>query len=240
MHLNIASLVKHIDELRIHLKDKPCHILSINETRLSADIDDDFVNINGYDIFRADRKREGGGVALYVKTAINAYLRTDLIPDGLEAICLEIRKNRTKPFFVVTWYRPPNSPFEIFEKFEILIRNLEAEDKEYQIVGDLNCNLLDVQNNANSRRLMDIMDVYQLKQIITEPTRITNYSQSLIDVFITNNPYKVNTSGVIRIGIGDHYMIYVSTKVSIGKRFLKLWRQDPSKITTKSHLKVIC
>ena len=150
-------------------------------------------------------------------TAINAYSRTDLIPDGLEAICLEIRKNRSKPFFVITWYRPPNSPVEILDKFEILIRNLEAEDKEYQIVGDLNCNLLDVQNNANSRRLMDIMDVYQLKQIITEPTRITNYSQSLIDVFITNNPHKVNTSGVVRIGISDHYMIYVSTKVSIGK-----------------------
>ena len=159
---------------------------------------------------------------MYVKTAINAYLRTDLIPDGLEAICLEIRKNRSKPFFVVTWYRPPNSPVEIFDKFKILIRNLEAEDKEYQIVGDLNCNLLDVQNNANSRRLMDIMDVYQLKQIITEPTRITNYSQSLIDVFITNNPYKVNTSGVIRIGISDHYMIYVSTKVSIGKSLPKI------------------
>ena len=126
---------------------------------------------------------------MYVKTAINAYSRTDLIPDGLEAICLEIRKNRSKPFFVITWYRPPNSPVEIFDKFEILIRNPEAEDKEYQIVGDLNCNLLDVQNNANSRRLMDIMDVYQLKQIITEPTRITNYSQSLIDVFITNNPH---------------------------------------------------
>ncbi|CAB3978613.1 RNA-directed DNA polymerase from transposon BS [Paramuricea clavata] len=110
-------------------------MLHINETRLSGNIDDGFVNINGYDIFRADRNREGGGVALYVKTAINAYSRTDLIPDGLEAICLEIRKNRSKPFFVITWYRPPNSLVEIFDKFEILIRNLEAEDKEYQIVG---------------------------------------------------------------------------------------------------------
>ena len=40
-------------------------------------------------------------------------------------------------YFLVSWYRPPNSPAEIFDKFEVMIRNLEAEDKEYHIVGDL-------------------------------------------------------------------------------------------------------
>ena len=40
MHLNIASLIKHIDQLRTILLEKPCHILSINETRLSENIDD--------------------------------------------------------------------------------------------------------------------------------------------------------------------------------------------------------
>ena len=54
MHLNIASLVKHIDQLRMILLDKPCPILSINETGLSENIDDDFVKIDGYDIFRVD------------------------------------------------------------------------------------------------------------------------------------------------------------------------------------------
>ena len=69
---------------------------------------------------------------------------------------------------------------------------------------------------------MDIMDVDQLKQIITKPIRIKNNSQSLIDVFIRNNAHKVNSSGVICIGISDHYMIFVSTKVSIGKSLPKI------------------
>jgi hypothetical protein len=47
MHLNTASLIKHIDQLRINLIDKPCHILSVSETRLSDDINDDFVKIDG-------------------------------------------------------------------------------------------------------------------------------------------------------------------------------------------------
>jgi hypothetical protein len=56
-------------------------------------------------------------IALYIKTAINANLRQDLIPDGLEAICLEIKRTKSKPFFVISWFRPPNSPTEIFDKF---------------------------------------------------------------------------------------------------------------------------
>ena len=101
MHLNIASLIKHIDQLRTILLDKPCHILSINETRLSENIDDSFVKINGYDICQADRNRAGGGVALYVKTAINANLRQNLVSHDLEVICLEIKRAKSKPFFVI-------------------------------------------------------------------------------------------------------------------------------------------
>ena len=98
-----------------------------------------------------------------------------------------------------------------------MLRKLEAEGKEYHIVGDLNCNLLDTEKNVHSRQLTDIMDIYQLEQIITEPTRITIDAASLIDVFITNSPLKVKSSGVIRLGISDHYMIYVCTKDAINR-----------------------
>ena len=74
-------------------------------------------------------------------------------------------------------------------------------------MGDLNYNLLDTEKNVHSRQLTDIMDIYQLEQIITEPTRMT-----------TDNPQKVKSSGVIRLGISDHYMIYVCTKDAINSR----------------------
>ena len=82
-------------------------------------------------------------------------------------------------------------------------------------MGDMNCNLLDTELNAHSRRLVDIMDIYQLRQIIKEPTRLTNNISSLVDLFVTSNPQKVKTSGVIRIGISDHYVIYACTKASL-------------------------
>ena len=49
--LNITSLVKHIDELRILLADTPVDVLSINETRLDDSVKDSDVYIPGYELF---------------------------------------------------------------------------------------------------------------------------------------------------------------------------------------------
>ena len=49
MHFNFTSLVEHIEKVRILLLDKPGHILSINESRLSENVDDGFVKKDGYD-----------------------------------------------------------------------------------------------------------------------------------------------------------------------------------------------
>ena len=62
--LNIASLPAHIDELRLLMADKNLDVLAINETRLSDSIDDSCIHIQGYDIVRRDRNRNGGGVCL--------------------------------------------------------------------------------------------------------------------------------------------------------------------------------
>ena len=66
-----------------------------------------------------------------------------------------------------------------------MLRKLEAEGEECHVVGDLNCNLLDTEKNVHSRQLTDIMDIYQLEQIITKPTRITIDTASLIDVYLS-------------------------------------------------------
>ena len=81
----------------MYLIDQPFHVLSINETRLNENISDDSVKICGYEIFRKDRNRVGGGVVLYVQTALNANVRLNLVPDGLEAVCVEIQRLKSKP-----------------------------------------------------------------------------------------------------------------------------------------------
>ena len=56
---------------------------------------------------------------------------------------------------------------------------------------------------------------YGLQQLITEPTRITETSATLINLIFTNCPDKVLCSGVRHIGISDHSMVYVYRKLAI-------------------------
>jgi hypothetical protein len=56
--LNINSLVAHIDEFRVFMKDSNIDIVSINETKLDSSINDNEVYISGYEIVRKDRKKK--------------------------------------------------------------------------------------------------------------------------------------------------------------------------------------
>ena len=71
--LNICSLTCHHDELCVFMEDKTIDILGLNETKLDKTIPDSQVDIEGYDILRRDRNRNGGGVALYIKEARNSF-----------------------------------------------------------------------------------------------------------------------------------------------------------------------
>ena len=86
--LNIASLIKHIGELRIFINKTSFDVLCINETRLDQTIKNSEVEVHGYDLVRHDRNRNGGGVrvAIYIREIIPYSERNSLIPDNIEAI----------------------------------------------------------------------------------------------------------------------------------------------------------
>ena len=56
------------------------------------------------------------------------------------------------------------------------------------ILGDINCDLLpEVKSSSRNRFLDIIINLYQLQQLITKPTRIiTDNTETLIDVILTN------------------------------------------------------
>ena len=86
-------------------------------------------------------------------------------------------------------YRPPNTSIELFEKIEILFQNLDKDRKEVMIVGDLNCDLISVSNYT--KRLNDLINVFQMTQLIKKTTRITNTSATLIDVATVSKPENI-------------------------------------------------
>ena len=139
--------------------------------------------------------KNGGGVCIYIRSNINFQLRADLSPNNLEFLTVEITRPRSKPFLVSTWYRPPQSSPDLFSTFERIFDNIDAENLELYLMGVLNCNLLSEVVNNNSSHLLNIIDIYGLTQLITESTRVTQYSSTLIDLCLTNSPDKISKSG---------------------------------------------
>ena len=128
-HLNIASLVRHVDELKVYLEKEPFDVLSINETRLDEAISTNMVSIPGYDIIAKNRNWDGGGVAIYHRSILNVIDRNDLVPADVEALCLEIIKPKCKPILIASIYRPPNSKIELLDSIEVLFQTLITNKK---------------------------------------------------------------------------------------------------------------
>ena len=99
--------------------------------------------------------------------------------------------------------------------------------KPIVILGDLNCDLLNT-TSRECKLLTEMMCELDLKQIIESPTRITDISQSLIDVILVNSPKTVRDSGVLNCIISDHLPVYVTLK-------LKPIKPPPTYITVRSY-----
>ena len=152
-------------------------------------------------------------------------IREDLNNEDLELLILEIGNPRSRPFFVGTWYRPPSASHNLFPLFEKIVDIIDAENSEFYLLGDLNCNLLSDTPKTNTSDLLNILAIYNMTPLITEPTRITNTTQSLIDLCVTNTHDKIRASGVLSIGISDHSLVYLIRKSSYDKLIVNTFVQ---------------
>ena len=87
----------------------------------------------------------------------------------------------------------------------------------------MNCDHLKDPIEPHTRKLQFLSSVYQLGQLISEPTRVTDKSATLIDLAFINDTNNIAKSGVIYNGMSDHNIIYIV------RRFVPLKRQEIKK-----------
>ena len=135
--------------------------------------------------FRRDNlKSDGGGIIVNVRNDIIAKRRTNLEINNIDCLWIEVLPRKGKSYLVESFYRNPNENSEWLNRFEVLIENVLLENKEIIILGDFNKDLLNLNiNNAWS----NFITSFGLRQLITEPTRVTNTTKTLIDhVYVSN------------------------------------------------------
>ena len=109
----------------------------------------------------------------------------------------------------------PKYEYQTVDEIETLLKSLDAEDKEIILMGDVNCNDLDIEGkNRILVSLRNICHTYKLKQLIKFPTRSTLSSQTLIDHFGTNQSKLITESEVFTTGFSDHDLVFGIRKIS--------------------------
>ena len=192
VHLNVQSILPKLDLLTAEYS---CHdILSFTESWLNPQVSDDRIKIPGYKPpFRRDRMgRVGGGVVVYIRDNINCHVRPDLHVGNVECIWLEL-KFKTKMYLYGTFYVPPNSNMQIWDDLQQSIDLALSSNIDIIVTGDFNVNQL---RGTGNDKISLLKAQFSLNQLVSDPTYITEHSQSLLDLILVNNPRNILLSEV--------------------------------------------
>ena len=90
-------------------------------------------------------------------------------------------------------------------------------------MGDLNVDFLDKDSKRKSSRLLRNFAISSsLSQLINAPTRVTDQSQTMIDLIFVNNEHRIIDSGVIPMPLSDHFLVYCTLKTGVRKAVPKV------------------
>ena len=223
-HVNVRSLkpdqrsVK-LDELYSTALEKNFDVICVNETFLDETISDKDIELPGFQVFRNDRNRHGGGVAMYVHDSIAVKLVDDINTDDAELVCVEVR-HREKSFLIVAWYRPPGSREDadmFLDQFQNIYNQILTKTFDSLfILGDFNDRCIAWEDShcgsELGKRFFRFLEENLLFQVIKEPTYLADNYASLLDLIITDSPGFVMNSGV-GSPIGDPSHCYVYCKI---------------------------
>ena len=168
------------------MKQSVNDIIAISETWIQSDSITEF-QINGYELFSVRRKTKGGGgVVLYVKQDIQCQLLTEKsvsIEGILEFVTVAIQVNKpiSKKCVISCIYRTPGSNIDMC----IDTINTIFGDSKYNsslfVCGDFNIDLLKNGEHVGTTKFIDAMYSIGVYPLIDKPSRITQYSATLID-----------------------------------------------------------
>ena len=153
-------------------------ILVFTESWLKPDTPNEkLITDNFKSPFRKDRyDLPGGGVLIYTRDSIQSKRRTDLEMQDLEAVWVEITV-KSKKILIGGFYRLPHSNTDYFNKIN------ESNDRAYDtnmvdilITEDFNFNMFSNENY----KMKELIQQYNLNQLIRETTHFTEHSSSLM------------------------------------------------------------
>ena len=149
-------------------------------------VHDSEIAVPGYILYRLDRLGKiVGGICIFVKEFYKVKPSDKLSSisnAGFHQLWLSVQIQKHKSYFICTAYRLPDCTLDCFDgEFAESFISASTLKKDIYILGDLNCNVIN-SSDSGAKALSDFCLSFNLKQLISQPTRITESSTTLIHV----------------------------------------------------------
>ena len=116
--------------------------------------------------------------------------------------CLKCGNNCSKQVSFAEWK----------EEFINLMDRVNDENKNILILGDFNIDL-----KHKQIQWISVTSLFNLKQLVNQPTRVTDKTSTMIDHIYTNNANMTSNIKIVDSGISDHKPIFCKWKCKIPK-----------------------
>lgn len=218
---NARSICNKLLELQLFISVHNPVVLGLCETHADPDMPDSLFCCSGYKIFRKDRNRFGGGVALLVHQDLFATeVKLSDQYSSVELICVDITMYSIK-YRTIMYYRRPYFLQEDVDYFELSMKCLtelvQKSPKPVILMGDFNLpdvdwNLYSAPANAIYDMFIKFINEFGLSQLVCTPTRLSDTCKnSILDLLITNTHNVISEINVqIPFSTSDHCVIQFS------------------------------
>lgn len=201
--------------MRVLTQVRKQNILLLSETHLTDKILNREVGIRNYEIIRADsNSRHTGGVAIYIQKNLNYKIKSnEKLDSNTWILSIEVTEHKTlNGQYTVVYHSPSSSDAEFLKFFSEWMENNNNEEKSHIICGDFNIDMSTTSNKTlYKNKLNEIIHKNGMTQKIDKYTRITQNTQTMIDLVITNtNNIQCEISD--KDNISDHATINIIWK----------------------------
>ena len=212
-HVNIRSLNKHIDELRLVINSMPKTPDIIVCTETYNIISSTFYHIDNYDMYFANSDINGNdGVCIYIRSGITHTNKVVNI-GRVKALYTKI-KTKTGDIFLTSLYRSHDILIPNFMDHLLMHIVDNTNVSNHFIVGDININIL-IENKNVSNYLNNYYH-FGYRPFINVPTRVTENSQTCIDhIFGKISENTTIIPLVCDLDIADHYATMILVEKTV-------------------------
>ena len=231
-HSNVNGLDTHFENLHEFLTNDNSpvfDIINIMETSQQTDLNfKTNVNMKGYNMFTNGSNSGKGGVAIYVNNQYNSFEREDLKKkdNDYETVWIEIKNNKSKNIICGCIYRHPRYDMSGFQQYmNNTLQKINSENKEIYLAGDFNTDFLKIDTNNNYQEFYNSIT----SSGFIQPTRVTEYSTTVIDNIYTNTFSNDMVSGNILLCTSEHFCQFLSiNKQNISLKTVNIYKRDYS------------